>query len=89
MKMKKILSGIISVAMLTASMSLPAFADYDNVELYDYSAEEYDAVVTENTFDDGTVTNTIDSTNAKAVTTEEIVYTLTDTTVMTNEYFMS
>ena len=89
MKMKKILSGIISVAMLTASMSLPAFADYDNVELYDYSAEEYDAVVTENTFDDGTVTNTIDNTNAKAVTTEEIVYTLTDTTVMTKEYFMS
>ena len=59
--MKKILSTIISISMIAASMAVPAWADYTAPE------QSYDITEVNNTYDDGTVTNGIDDSPALQV----------------------
>ena len=62
----------------------------DDFELADYTSGEYDLeLVNENYNTDGTVTNTIDNTKAKAFTDQARVYTLTDTLAMNKEMFIT
>jgi len=80
--MKKIISSILSAAVLTAAMAMPALADYEEV-LYD--VEKYRI-----TFDDGAATNEIDGSAAKEVTGTEVVFDASaDTSIFTREFFWS
>lgn len=94
--MRKYLSLLIAAAMLS-SAAIPVFAEeeeayesYDEfVEAQDYEEASYDKEDTSLTFDDGTVTNPIDSTPAKQVgtTQEEIMYSASIDS--TREFFLS
>ena len=67
MKMKKILSVILSASMLTAAMSLPALADDNEIELFSYTKSEYDVVIQDINYNNdsaATDTNTIDNSKA-------------------------
>lgn len=78
--MKKIISIILSSAVITASAAVPVFADYE--------ATSYDVEMFNYTYDDGTVVNSIDGTNAKKVTdTEVVVDAASDTSIFTKEFF--
>lgn len=85
--MRKILSVIISIAILIGGMSLTVFAE--NMELFDYTAADYDAVLLNKTYDDGIVTNSIDNSNALNAVDKTEIFTLSDNTVLTKEYFLS
>ncbi len=86
--MKKILSIIISAAMLAASSALPAAAE--ELELQDYTAADYDIVDQNIDYNDdasATVTNTIDDTKAMQFgdTTTRVFSTSINTT---EEFFL-
>ncbi len=78
--MKKIISIILSAAVITASAAVPVFADYTDVV---YDVEQYNL-----TFDDGTATNNIDGTAAKVTTDTEVVFDASsDSSIFTKEFF--
>lgn len=81
--MKKFISAILSASILTAFMAVPVFADYTAPE------NSYDVEQFKYTYDDGTVTNDIDSSNAKQITEEERLIELEDNMLMTKEFFLS
>lgn len=85
--MRKILSVIISTAILIGSMSLPVYAG--NIELFGYTAADYDDVLLNETYDGGTVTNSIDNSKALNAVDKTEMFTLSDNTVLTKEYFLS
>ncbi|MGM9937302.1 MAG: hypothetical protein ACI38A_08155, partial [Candidatus Ornithomonoglobus sp.] len=77
----KIISSILSISILAASSAVPVFADYAPAD-YDYEQLNY-------TYDDGAVTNEIDGSPAKQVTDSERLIELDDSTILTNEFFLS
>ncbi len=79
--MKKIISIILSAAVITASAAVPVFADYAGTE---YDIEQFNY-----TFDDGTATNDIDGTKAIAVTDEQRPVEVADGNIFTNEFFLT
>ena len=82
--MKKIISSVLAVSVIAASIAMPAMADYTAPE------NSYDVEQLRYTYDDdGSVTNDIDGTNAKQITSEERVIELEDNTLFANEYYMS
>lgn len=81
--MKKLISSIVSISMLAASAAVPVFADYQAPE------DSYDVEVLNYTYDDGTVTNDIDGSQAKQITDSERVVELSDSTIMTNDFYLS
>ena len=74
--MKKIISSIISVSMIAASAAVPARATYEEPE------NSYDVVDFSSTYDDGSITNPIDSSSAYQTSAdfERIFSTNLDTT---------
>ncbi len=119
--MKKLLSTILSIAMLATSAAVPVLADEvvaeteeiavvetaeeeiieaeaveeEIIEEYfdfsDYVPCDYDVEKVNLNFDtDGTVVNDIDGTNAHQYgATEEVVFSLSDNTIMTKEFFLT
>ncbi|HIU56326.1 MAG TPA: hypothetical protein IAA61_00770 [Candidatus Ornithomonoglobus merdipullorum] len=84
--MKKIISSVLAVSVIAASIAMPAMADY--------SGAGYDVVRTQLTYEDeGTVTNDIDGSNALRVTEATDIFTYPsnggDCDVFANEFFMS
>lgn len=83
--MKKIISSVLAVSVIAASIAMPAMADY--------AGADYDVVRTQLTYDEGTVTNDIDSSNALQVTDATDIFTYPsnggDCDVFANEFFMS
>ena len=74
--MKKILSAIISISILAASMAVPVSSDYTAPEV------SYDITEVNNTYDEGTATNAIDGSPAMQIgdSFERIFSTNIDTT---------
>ena len=64
--MKKLLSVLLSASIFASLLAVPAFADY--------TAADYDVERLNETYNNGTVTNTIDSSQAKHFTTSEDVF---------------
>lgn len=79
--MKKTISIILAMSVAAAMTSIPAMADY--------SESDYDITAIDYTYDDGTVTNDIDGSNAKKVTDSERLIELSDSTLFTKEFFLS
>ncbi|MGN0683075.1 MAG: hypothetical protein ACI4JY_05305 [Oscillospiraceae bacterium] len=79
--MRKILSAILSVTILVGCISLPVFADY--------TAAEYDAELLSETYDSGTKTNSIDNSSALYAEDKTAIFTLSDNTTLTKEFFLS
>ena len=83
--MKKMISSVLAVSVIAASIAMPAMADY--------AGADYDVVRTQLTYDEGTVTNDIDSSNALQVTDATDIFTYPsnggDCDVFANEFFMS
>ncbi len=78
---KMILSAALSASIAVSTAAIPALADY--------TASDYDVEQFNYTYDDGTVTNGVDGTSALQVTADTTVFTLSDTTIMTNEFLLS
>ena len=82
--MKKLLSILLSAAMLASLLTVPAFAEYKDAD--------YDAEIFSQTFDDGTVDG-MDGTKAKQITTTEAtgerVMELADGAAFQNGFYLS
>lgn len=77
--MKKIISILLSAAMISSVIAMPVFADY--------TASSYDvSVISENYDTTGTVDNSIDGTKARDVAAQEVILTCDK---FTTEFFMS
>lgn len=102
--MKKLLSLLLSAAMLASLVGAPAFADeaddlttqyeqsntFDDISRFDYAKCDYDIERYKLDYEaDGTTTNTIDSSKALQVTERAIVLSPSDASWFTKEFYLS